>query len=164
MCYFLWQSTNTLLSALFATEARYTMKQNNNKEKSLSKLPFCRRKLPFCWWKLRKACFASAFFTGGNYHFFRCKLRKAYFASAFSYRGKKSELEGLNYKKSYFQLDMTLFSPNAASILSPCSDGKLHMFGTSWNLNKKAFLRSCRNISKEIIHWPSPCQLSFKRG
>ena len=77
---------------------------------------------------------------------------------------KKSELEGLNYKKSYFQLDMTLFPPNAASIFSPCSDGKLHMFGKSWNLNKKAFLRSCRNISKEIIHWPSPCQLSFKRG
>ena len=64
-----------MLSILLATEARYVIKENNNKEKSLyrGKLPLCRRKLPFCWRKLRKAYFASAifffFFARANYHF-----------------------------------------------------------------------------------------------
>ena len=164
MCYFLWQSTNTLLSVLFATEARYKMKQNNNKEKSLSKLPLCRRKLPFCWRKLRKHVLRRHFLPVEITIFSDANWEKLILRRYFLTEVKKSELEGLNYKKSYFQLDMTLFPPNAASIFSPCSDEKLHMFGKSWNLNKKAFLRSCRNISKEIIHWPSPCQLSFKRG
>ena len=65
-----------MLSVLFATEAGYTIKENNNKEKSFCrvKLPFCRRKLAFC----------------------RRKLKKTFFASAFSYRGKKkSQLQGL---------------------------------------------------------------------
>ena len=53
-----------MLSILLATEARYVIKENNNREKSFyrGKLPLCRRKLPFCWRKLRKAYFASAFF------------------------------------------------------------------------------------------------------
>ena len=42
MCYFLLESINTMLSVLFATEACYTIKENNSKEK-----PFCRGKLPF---------------------------------------------------------------------------------------------------------------------
>ena len=48
----------------FATEDCYSIKENNNKEKSFcqGKLSLCRRKLPFCWQKLRKAYFASAFF------------------------------------------------------------------------------------------------------
>ena len=40
-------------SALLATEACYTIKENNSKEKS-----FGRNKLPFCCRKLRKAYFA----------------------------------------------------------------------------------------------------------
>ena len=65
--YLLWESTNTLLSVLFATEACYLIK-DNNKEKSFcwDKLTFCLCKLPFCWRKLRKACFALAFFFAGE--------------------------------------------------------------------------------------------------
>ena len=46
-----------MLSVFFAAEACYTIKENNNKEKS-----FCQRKLPFYWRKLRKAYFATTFF------------------------------------------------------------------------------------------------------
>ena len=40
----------------------------------LDKLLFCRRKLPFCWRKLRKVYFAGVFFLAGeNYHFVEAK-------------------------------------------------------------------------------------------
>ena len=38
--YFLWESINTALSVLFATESSHTIKENNNKEKS-----FCQGKI-----------------------------------------------------------------------------------------------------------------------
>ena len=88
--YFLWESITTTLSVLFATEACYTIKGNNNKENHFVKLPFCRNKLSFCWRKLKKAYFVSGFFC-------RHKLRKAYFASAFSCRGKKVWIARLMY-------------------------------------------------------------------
>ena len=69
MCYFFWDSTNTMLSVLFAAEAGYTIKENSDKEKS-----FCQGKLPFCWCKLI---------------FCQQKLRNAFFASTFSCRRKK---------------------------------------------------------------------------
>ena len=59
-----------MLSVLFATEACYTIKENNNNnnnndniEKSFcqGKLAFYRHKLSFFWPKLRKAYFASVF-------------------------------------------------------------------------------------------------------
>ena len=43
-CYFWWKSINTILSVLFATEACYTIKENNNIEKS-----FDRSKLTILW-------------------------------------------------------------------------------------------------------------------
>ena len=54
-CYFLWESISNMLSVLFATEAWYTIKENN-REKSFcqGKLPFFWHKLPFCQLKLRK--------------------------------------------------------------------------------------------------------------
>ena len=68
MCYFLEESTNTMLSVLFATEDYYTIKEINNVEES-----FCQRKLLFWWQKFRKTYFALAFFfvffAGSNYHF-----------------------------------------------------------------------------------------------
>ena len=47
ICYFLWESINIVLSVLFANEAYFTIKENNNKEKSFywGQLPFCQRKL-----------------------------------------------------------------------------------------------------------------------
>ena len=48
---------------LLATEACYTIKENDNKEKSFcqEKLPFCQCKLQFYWHKLREVCFVPAF-------------------------------------------------------------------------------------------------------
>ena len=47
-CCFFQESVNTMLSNLFANEGYYTIKENNNKEKSFywGKLPFCQCKLP----------------------------------------------------------------------------------------------------------------------
>ena len=75
MCYFLEESTNTMLSVLFATEDYYTIKEINNVEESFCRrrLSFCQRKLLFWWQKFRKTYFALAFFfvffAGSNYHF-----------------------------------------------------------------------------------------------
>ena len=48
----------------FTIEDCYTVKENNSKEKSFcqGELPFWKCKLLFCWQKLRKTYFASAFF------------------------------------------------------------------------------------------------------
>ena len=64
MCYFLEESTNTMLSVLFATEDYYTIKEINNVEESFCRrrLSFCQRKLLFWWQKFRKTYFALAFF------------------------------------------------------------------------------------------------------
>lgn len=104
MCYFLWESINSILSVLFAIEAFYTKKENNNKEKS-----FYRRKLTFCWRKLplRKAYLASAFFCRRKLPFWRRKLRKAFFATAFSCQRKKN-LNSMGWK-SYKEAIIAFF-------------------------------------------------------
>ena len=69
-----------MLSVLFAIETCYAIKANNNKNKSRSL-----RNLEFCWRKLRKDYFASAFSCGGKKAQFSrvddrqlSRLRKAY--------------------------------------------------------------------------------------
>ena len=90
-CYFLWESINTMLSVLFATEACYTIKENNNKEKLLYQ-----PKLPFYWRKLIKAYFATAFFfAGANYHFSHANWEKLILRRHYLSAAKKSELQGL---------------------------------------------------------------------
>ena len=80
-----------MLSDLVATEACYTIKENNNKEKLFcwGKLPFCPHKLPFAVknWKLFYIAFF--FFYQHKLPFWQQKLSKAYFASAFSCQGEK---------------------------------------------------------------------------
>ena len=70
-----------VLSVLFAIENCYAIKANNNKKKKSRSL----RNLEFCWRKLRKDYFASAFSCGGKKAQFSrvddrqlSRLRKAY--------------------------------------------------------------------------------------
>ena len=81
-----------MLSVLFATEACYTIKENN-KEKSFcwGKLPFYWRKLPFCWQKLRKSYFVLAFFFADpNYHFPDANWEKPIIQQHFITEAKKT--------------------------------------------------------------------------
>ena len=67
-------SINSMLSALFATEACYAVKENNNKGNSL-----CQRKLPFCWRKLREEYFVMSHFLPAQITIFPTQIEKSLF-------------------------------------------------------------------------------------
>ena len=79
-----------MLSVLFATEASSTIKENNYEEESINRgiLPFSRRKLPFCWRKLRKAYFALTFYLPLQFTILLTQIEKNLFCD----ETRKSEL------------------------------------------------------------------------
>ena len=137
MCYFSWESINSMLSVLFATETCSTIKENNTKEKL-----FCRGKLPFCWHKSSFCCenwekliLYQYFFCQHKLQFCLHTSRKTYFCiDIFFLRQKNLNCKGWERKRTimkqyifgvfsciYFPVK-TLEMQNSKNIATECLD------------------------------------------
>ena len=96
MCYFLWESTNSMLSVLFATETCYMTKENNKENH------FAEASYHFVDWNYNfagenwgKPILHGHFFAGSNYHFADANWEKPIMHWYFLAKAKKCELQGL---------------------------------------------------------------------